>query len=65
MVLSINMEGVWWVPLIFFHEGSIWTIQRAFIPFILHKTIFIHFVHHGTKFYDRCIKAYDTKIQRR
>ena len=39
------------------HEGSIWTGHRAVLSFILHKSIFIHFVHHGTIFYDRYITS--------
>ena len=37
------------------HEGYIWTSHRAVLSFILHKSIFIHFVHHGKTFYDRFI----------
>ena len=29
--------------------------------FFLHKSIFLHFVHHGTKFYDKYIKPDDRK----
>ena len=43
-------------------KGSIWTGNRAFLFFILHKYIFIHFVHHGTEFYDRFIKLDGRKI---
>ena len=32
------------------HEGSIWTGNINVLSFILHKTIFLHFLHHGTKF---------------
>ena len=39
------------------HEGSLWTGHRAVISFILHKSIFIHFVHHGTKFYEKYIST--------
>ena len=35
------------------HEGSIWTGHRAVLSFILHKSIFIHFVHNGTRFYEK------------
>ena len=35
------------------HEGSIWTGHRAVLLFILHKSIFLHFVHNGTRFYDK------------
>ena len=34
------------------HEGSLWTGHRAIISFILHKSIFLHFVHSGTTFYE-------------
>ena len=44
------------------HEGSIWNGYKAVIYFILHKSIFLHFVHHGTKFYGRYIKSADRKI---
>ena len=37
------------------HEGSIWTGHRAVLYFILHKSIFIHFLHNGTKFYEKYI----------
>ena len=37
------------------HEGSLWTSHRALISFVLHKSIFLHFVHNGTKFYDKYI----------
>ena len=33
------------------HEGSIWTGHRDFLSFILHKWIFLHLVHNGTRFY--------------
>ena len=39
------------------HEGSLWTGHRALISFILHKSIFPHFVHYGTKFYDKYIST--------
>ena len=32
-----------------------WT--HSFSIFILHKSIFLHFVYHGTKFYQKCIKC--------
>ena len=35
------------------HEGSIWTGHRAVLSFILHKSIFLHFVHNGTIFYEK------------
>ena len=43
------------------HEGSIWTGHRNVLSFILHKSIFLHFVHHGTKFYERYINSDDIK----
>ena len=43
------------------HEGYIWTGNIAVLYFILHKSIFLHFVHHSTKFYDRYIDYYDRK----
>ena len=43
------------------HEGSIWTVHRAVLSFILQKYIFIHLVHHGTIFYDKHITSYDRK----
>ena len=39
------------------HEGSLWTGQRAFISFILHKSIFLHFVHNGTKCYEKYMSS--------
>ena len=39
------------------HEGSLWTGHRALLPFILHKSIFLHFVHNGTRFYDKYISS--------
>ena len=33
------------------YEGSIWTGHRYILSFILHKSIFLHFVHNGTRFY--------------
>ena len=43
------------------YEGYIWTGNRAALSFILHKSIFIHFVHHGTIFYDKYITSYNGK----
>ena len=34
------------------HEGSIWNGQGSVISSILQKSLFLHFVHHATKFYD-------------
>ena len=39
------------------HEGSLWTGHRAIISFILHRSIFLHFVHNGTNFYDKYIST--------
>ena len=39
------------------HEGSIWTGYRALLSFILHKSIFLHFVHNGRRFYDKYIST--------
>ena len=33
------------------HEGYIWDRHRSFLSFILQKSVFLHFVHHDTKFY--------------
>ena len=35
----------------FLHEGSIWTGHRSVLSFILRKSMFLHFVHNGTRFY--------------
>ena len=37
------------------HEGSIWTGHIAVLSFILHKSIFLQFVHNGIRFYDKYI----------
>ena len=39
------------------HECYIWTGNRAVLSFILHKSIFLHFVHNGTRFYDDYISS--------
>ena len=39
------------------HEDSLWTGHRAVISFILHKSIFLHFVQNGTKFYEKYIST--------
>ena len=39
------------------HEGSIWNGHRALLLFILHKSIFPHFVHNGTIFYEKYIST--------
>ena len=44
------------------HEGSIWTGRRAVLSFILHKSIFLHFVHNGTRFYEKYISSKHKKI---
>ena len=38
-------------------EGSTWTGHRAVLSFILHRSIFLHFVHNGTRFYDKYISS--------
>ena len=43
------------------YEGSIWTGHRAVLSFILHKSIFLHFVHNGAKF---CENIYHQKIRK-
>ena len=43
------------------HKGYICTGTRAILYFILHKSIFLHYVHHGTKCYDKYINTDDTK----
>ena len=43
------------------HDGSIWTGNREVLSFILHKSKFLHFVHHGTIFYDKYITSDDRK----
>ena len=43
----------------FLHEGYTWAGPRAVIYFILQKSIFLHFVHHGTKCYDKHITTDD------
>ena len=59
--LSINMEGVWFLPLINFHEGYFCTGTRAVLYFSLQKSIFLHFINHGTKYDDKYIKSDDRK----
>ena len=36
---------------------SIWNGNRTVLSFILHKSIFVHFVYHGTRFYDKYIAS--------
>ena len=43
------------------NEGSIWTGHRAVIYFIIHKSICIQSLHHGTIFYDKYIISDDRK----
>ena len=43
------------------HKGYIWTGGISVLSFILHKSIFLNFVHHGTKFYGRYINSDDRK----
>ena len=42
---------------IFLHEVSICTGTISVLPFIIPQSIFIHFVHHGKRFYDRYIAS--------
>ena len=44
------------------NEGSIWTGPIAVLSFILQKSTFLYFVHHGTKIYDKYIKSANRKI---
>ena len=44
------------------HEGFIWNGPIAVLYFILHKSICIHFVHHGTNFYEKYEKSSKTKL---
>ena len=39
------------------HKGSLWNGHRDVISFILLKSIFLHFVHNGTKVYDKYIST--------
>ena len=32
------------------YEGSIWNVPMTVLSFILHKLIFLHFIHHGKTF---------------
>ena len=43
------------------HELSIWAIRREVLSPIVHKSIFLHFVHHCTKVYDKYINTYYRK----
>ena len=43
------------------HKDSIWTVHRAVLSFILHKSIFIHFVYNGSIFYDKYISSKNKK----
>ena len=44
------------------HEGYILTIPNTVLSFILHISIFIHFVQHGKICYDKYINTDDRKI---
>ena len=44
------------------HNGSIWNGHGAVLYFILHKSIFPHFVHNGTIFYVKYISSKHGKI---
>ena len=39
------------------HEGSIWAGHTAVLSFILHESIFFHFVHNGARFYEKYISS--------
>ena len=43
------------------HEVSICTGHRSVLSFILHKSTFLHFVHNGTRFYDKYISSKNKK----
>ena len=43
------------------YEDYIWTGHRAVLLFILHKSIFLHFVYNGTIFYDKYISSKNKK----
>ena len=43
------------------HQGYIWIGYKSVISFIFRKSIFPHFVHHGTSFYDKYITSDDKK----
>ena len=43
------------------HKGSIWIGHGAFISFILHKSTFLHFVHNGTRLYEKYISSDNNK----
>ena len=42
------------------NEGSIWTGHEDDLSFILHKSTFLHLVHHGTRLYDKYITSFDS-----
>ena len=58
----MHMEGV---LLVSFgkkiHKDSIWNIHRAVILYILHKLIFLNFVHNGARFYEKYISSKNKK----
>ena len=39
------------------HRGYIWTDHRDVLSFILHKSIFLHFVNNGIRSYEKYISA--------
>ena len=59
MLLIIHTEGVVGAFDEILHEGYIRTGPRSVLSFILQKPIFLYFVHHGTKFYDKYINTND------
>ena len=45
----------------FLHEGYPWNGTWVVLSFVLYKKIFLHFLHHGTNFYDKYINTDDRK----
>ena len=43
------------------HEEYIWAGPISVLSFILHKSMFLYFLHHGTKFYDKYINTDERK----
>ena len=44
------------------HKGSIRTGHGDVLSFILHKSIFLHFVHNDIRFYDKYISSENKKM---
>ena len=57
MFLIIHTKGVFCALHKFLHKGYICTRTRAVLSLSLHKSIFLKFLHHGTKMYDKYIKS--------